>query len=105
MRAEKNYPSNKKMIVMGHSMGGCISRLLITDSGPRIWDQMFTVPPEQMDLTPEHKHIHHGVRHFQSPPGDRPRHLHFRSAPRGRQGGWLVGQPGSPAHQAAGRSC
>ncbi len=56
-QAEQRYPSNKKMVVIGHSMGGCISRLLITDSGRRIWDQMFTVPPDQMDLTPDHKHI------------------------------------------------
>jgi pimeloyl-ACP methyl ester carboxylesterase len=56
-QAEKRYPSNKKMVVIGHSMGGCVSRLLITDSERRIWDQMFTVPPESMDVTPEHKHI------------------------------------------------
>ncbi len=55
--AEKRYPSHKKMVVIGHSMGGCISRLLITDSGRRVWDAMFTVPPERMDVTPEHKHI------------------------------------------------
>jgi pimeloyl-ACP methyl ester carboxylesterase len=54
---EKNYPMRKKMVVVAHSMGGCISRLLITDSGQLIWDQMYTVPPEKMDLTPEHKHI------------------------------------------------
>ncbi len=56
-QAEKHYPLRKKMVVIGHSMGGCISRLLITDSERRIWDQMFTVPPGQMDLTPDHKHI------------------------------------------------
>lgn len=55
--AEKHYPSKKKMVVIGHSMGGCISRLLITDSDRRIWDQMFNVEPENMGLTPEHKHI------------------------------------------------
>ncbi len=55
--AEKHYPMRKKMVVIGHSMGGCISRLLITDSERRIWDQMFTVPPDKMDLTPEHKHV------------------------------------------------
>lgn len=55
--AEQRYPMRKKMVVIGHSMGGCISRLLITDSERRIWNQMFTVPPEDMDLTPEHKHI------------------------------------------------
>ncbi|MES2661293.1 MAG: alpha/beta fold hydrolase [Verrucomicrobiota bacterium] len=56
-QAEKLYPSDKKMVVIGHSMGGCISRVLITDSQRRIWDKMFTVPPEKMEVTPEHKHI------------------------------------------------
>jgi len=55
--AEKRYPSRKKMVVIGHSMGGCISRLLITNSERRVWNEMFTVPPERMDVTPEHKHI------------------------------------------------
>jgi pimeloyl-ACP methyl ester carboxylesterase len=56
-QAEKQYPMHRKMVVIGHSMGGCISRLLITDSKRRIWDQMFTVEPEKMDVTPAHKHI------------------------------------------------
>ncbi|MEO5917279.1 MAG: alpha/beta fold hydrolase [Luteolibacter sp.] len=56
-QAEKRYPSKKKMVVIGHSMGGCISRVLITDSGHRIWDKMFTVPPEKMDVSSEDKHI------------------------------------------------
>lgn len=56
-QAEKLYPMHKKMVVIGHSMGGCISRLLITDTGRKVWDKMFTVPPEGMDVTPEHKHI------------------------------------------------
>ena len=55
--AERKYPLNHKMVVIGHSMGGCISRVLITDSGRRIWDNLFTVPPEKMEVSPEHKHI------------------------------------------------
>ncbi len=88
--ADKNYPSHKKMIVMGHSMGGCISRLLITDSGPHIWDQMFTVPPEQMDLTPEHKHILTESSIFRHRPEIG--RVIFISAPlrgAGKAGGWL----------------
>ncbi|MEY4569177.1 MAG: hypothetical protein RLZZ398_616 [Verrucomicrobiota bacterium] len=56
-QVEKHYPLHQKMVVIGHSMGGCISRLLITDSKQQIWNQMFTVTPEQMDMTPDHKHI------------------------------------------------
>jgi pimeloyl-ACP methyl ester carboxylesterase len=54
---EKRHPLRSRMVVIGHSMGGCISRLLVTNSERRIWDQMFTVPPERMDVSPEHKHI------------------------------------------------
>jgi pimeloyl-ACP methyl ester carboxylesterase len=54
---ERRHPLRKKMVVIGHSMGGCISRLLITDTQRRVWDEMFTVPPERMDVTPEHKHV------------------------------------------------
>lgn len=55
--AEKHYLMRRKMVVVGHSMGGCISRVLITDSGRRIWNEMFNAAPEEMDLTPEEKHI------------------------------------------------
>lgn len=54
---EKLYPLRKKMVVIGHSMGGCISRLLVTSSGNRIWDELFQVPPEKMGLSPAHHHI------------------------------------------------
>jgi Protein of unknown function (DUF1214) len=30
---EKRFPKMKPRVVIGHSMGGCISRLLLTDSG------------------------------------------------------------------------
>jgi pimeloyl-ACP methyl ester carboxylesterase len=55
--AEHRYPTDKKMVVIGHSMGGCISRLLVTDTGMTVWDEMFTVPPEKMDITPEHRRV------------------------------------------------
>lgn len=55
--AEKRYPLKKKMVVIGHSMGGCVTRVLVTDSGNHIWNHMFSVPPEQIEATPEYKHI------------------------------------------------
>lgn len=55
--AEKHYPLRHPMVVVGHSMGGCVSRLLVTDTKQIIWDKMFDVPPEEMAITPEHKHI------------------------------------------------
>ena len=56
-KVEKRFPLKHKMVVIGHSMGGCVSRLLVTDSGMKIWNAMYTVPPEEMDIRPEHKHI------------------------------------------------
>ena len=45
------------MVVIGHSMGGCISRLLITDTEDKLWMKLFKKPPDQMPLTPEAREI------------------------------------------------
>src|SRR5258708_2265842 len=54
---EKRFPLRKPMVVIGHSMGGCISRLLITDTGDKLWMQLFKKPPEQVPLSPEAREI------------------------------------------------
>lgn len=53
----KRFPMKKKMVVIGHSMGGCISRLLITDTGDKVWKQLFGKPPEQVDMSQESKDL------------------------------------------------
>ena len=55
--AEKRFPLRKKMVVIGHSMGGCISRLLITDTGDKLWMKLFDKPPDQVSLSPEYKRL------------------------------------------------
>jgi pimeloyl-ACP methyl ester carboxylesterase len=54
---KKRYPLHKKMVVIGHSMGGCISRLLITDTGDKVWMNAFGKPPEQVSMDPETKQL------------------------------------------------
>lgn len=54
---EKRFPLKKKMVVIGHSMGGCISRLLITDVGDKLWLQMFGKPPEQVGISAQTKEL------------------------------------------------
>jgi pimeloyl-ACP methyl ester carboxylesterase len=49
---EKRFPKMKPMVVIGHSMGGCISRLLLTDSGNKLWMDLFGRPPDQVPLSP-----------------------------------------------------
>jgi pimeloyl-ACP methyl ester carboxylesterase len=50
---EKQFPNLKSMVVIGHSMGGCISRLLLTDSGDQLWMKIFGKPPDQVPLSPK----------------------------------------------------
>lgn len=52
---EKRFPVHRRMVVIGHSMGGCISRLLITDVGGRLWMDYFGRPPEQVEMSAESK--------------------------------------------------
>jgi pimeloyl-ACP methyl ester carboxylesterase len=54
---EKKFRLHKPMVVIGHSMGGCISRLLLTDTGDKIWREVFGKPPEEVNLNPEHKQL------------------------------------------------
>jgi len=54
---QKKFPMRKPMVVIGHSMGGCISRLLITDTGDRLWMDMFNKPPDQVPLPPATKKL------------------------------------------------
>jgi len=53
----KRFPLQKKMIVIGHSMGGCISRLLITDTGDKLWMKLFGKPPSEVPLPAETKKL------------------------------------------------
>jgi pimeloyl-ACP methyl ester carboxylesterase len=48
--ALKKYPQRDKIVVIGHSMGGCISRLLLTDANETLWKLLFNKTPAQTDL-------------------------------------------------------
>ncbi len=53
----KFYPDHKPLVVIGHSMGGMISRVLMTDSGYKIWDAFFDMPPEKVALSPKAREV------------------------------------------------
>ncbi len=53
--ALETFPQRKPMIFIGHSMGGLISRLMITDSGDSIWQSLFHKSPEKTSLPPASK--------------------------------------------------
>jgi pimeloyl-ACP methyl ester carboxylesterase len=54
---ERKYPLQKKMVVIGHSMGGCITRTLISDPGTKLWVEAFGKSPEQTELPEESKRL------------------------------------------------
>lgn len=51
------HPLKKKMVIIGHSMGGMISRVMVTDSGNTVWNSIFKKSPEEMKVPPESKKL------------------------------------------------
>lgn len=51
----RRFPKLKSAVLLGHSMGGMICRLMVTDAGDKIWRSFFGAPPTQTGLTSESK--------------------------------------------------
>jgi pimeloyl-ACP methyl ester carboxylesterase len=47
------FPNHKRIVLIGHSMGGLICRLMITDAGDKIWRDFFATPPAKTPLASE----------------------------------------------------
>ena len=53
---DKAFPNHRPIVLIGHSMGGILSRLMITDSrGDKVWRYFFARSPAQTNLSPESK--------------------------------------------------
>jgi len=46
-------PALDQLVVIGHSQGGLLTRLMVTDSSTRFWDSVTAVPFETVDVSPE----------------------------------------------------
>ena len=55
---EYRYPTHRPMVVIGHSMGGCISRLLITDTKDDLWKLLFNKTPAATSLPSASKKLY-----------------------------------------------
>jgi pimeloyl-ACP methyl ester carboxylesterase len=51
LNPEGNDPLLKKMVLIGHSQGGLIAKLLVIDSGSRLWDALSRVPLDQLRIS------------------------------------------------------
>src|SRR5438067_12872137 len=47
---ERAFPNHNRVVLIGHSMGGMICRLMITDAGDKIWRDFFATPPAKTQL-------------------------------------------------------
>jgi pimeloyl-ACP methyl ester carboxylesterase len=54
---KRAFPNHKRVVLIGHSMGGMICRLMITDAGDRIWRDLFATPPEKTPLTSQSRDL------------------------------------------------
>jgi pimeloyl-ACP methyl ester carboxylesterase len=50
---DRAFPNHKRVVLVGHSMGGMICRLMITDAGDKIWRDFFATPPAKTPLPSE----------------------------------------------------
>jgi pimeloyl-ACP methyl ester carboxylesterase len=53
---DRTFPHHRPIVLVGHSMGGIISRLMITDSGgDKLWRYFFGKPPAETKLSTQTK--------------------------------------------------
>jgi pimeloyl-ACP methyl ester carboxylesterase len=49
----RTFPNHKRVVLIGHSMGGMICRLMVTDAGDKIWRDFFATSPAKTPLAPD----------------------------------------------------
>jgi pimeloyl-ACP methyl ester carboxylesterase len=64
-------PALRNMVVVGHSMGGLVSRMLIQSSGDEVWNSFFTRPRGQVVLNAEDREWVNGIFNFEPEPAVR----------------------------------
>src|SRR5260370_5130009 len=47
---KRAFPHHKRVVLIGHSMGGMICRLMVTDAGDKIWRNFFATSPADTPL-------------------------------------------------------
>src|SRR5204862_6521433 len=51
------FPNRQRIILVGHSMGGMISRLMVTDAGDKIWRERFGKSPAETAIPAESRKL------------------------------------------------
>lgn len=66
---EGDAPARKGAVVVGHSLGGVVARLLCVESGDAVWNAAFLVPPESLDASVEDRELIERIFSFHAYPG------------------------------------
>jgi pimeloyl-ACP methyl ester carboxylesterase len=53
----RTFPNRQRVILIGHSMGGMISRLMVTDVGDKIWRERFGKSPAETNIPAESRKV------------------------------------------------
>jgi pimeloyl-ACP methyl ester carboxylesterase len=69
----------RKMVVIGHSQGGLLTKLTAIDSGDRFWDRVFNVPIDQINLSSDSRELFRRSLYYEPLPFVR--HVVFISTP------------------------
>ena len=57
-----------RMALIGHSQGGLLARLMVTDSGNRFWDNVSNVPLDELKMSPANRELLEGSMFFKPLP-------------------------------------
>ena len=68
---EHDDPSRDHIVLVGHSLGGVIARMLSVDSGETLWSAAFRVPTRDLSGAPEEIALVDEIFHFRRYPGIR----------------------------------
>jgi pimeloyl-ACP methyl ester carboxylesterase len=65
---KRAFPARKPIVLIGHSMGGMICRLMVTDAGDKIWRAFFGKNPRQTPLADDVRREAEGMLVFNHRP-------------------------------------
>ncbi len=61
-------PTFNQMVIIGHSMGGILSRSMVIENSDKVWSAFFTVPIDKLNLTDEERVFLREVGQFEALP-------------------------------------
>lgn len=87
---EGKDPALRKMVIIGHSQGGLLTKMTVIDTGTKVWDSFSDIPFDEVKASPETKEILRRSAFFTPVPSVK--RVVFLATPHGGSfvaGGWI----------------